>query len=111
MKKGSAPAKTVSRPKILPFAASEAGHKGSRSISHEDLDAIFKTVGQKLREGYSTEAETLLSETIVGYDHSPDDLANLKRLRSFALETIGMYKDALELLKPYEDDENLRHLS
>ena len=111
MKKGSAPAKTVSRPKILPFAASEAGHKGSRSISHEDLDAIFKTVGQKLREGYSTEAETLLSETIVGYDHSPDDLANLKRLRSFALETIGKYKDALELLKPYEDDENLRHLS
>lgn len=111
MKKGSAPAKTLSKSRVLPFAGSEAGHKRSRSISREDLNDVFKTVGQKLREGLSTEAETMLSETVLAYDHTPDDLANLKRLRSFSLETLGKYKDALELLKPYEDHDNLRHLS
>jgi hypothetical protein len=111
MKKGSAPAKSLSKVRVLPFAASEAGRKSSRSISREELDDVFRTVGQRLREGVSTEAEELLSETILGYDHDPDDLANLKRLRSFSLETLGKYKDALELLWPYEDDENLRHLS
>ncbi|MEQ1762600.1 MAG: sigma 54-interacting transcriptional regulator [Pyrinomonadaceae bacterium] len=111
MRKGSAPAKTLSKSRILPFAASEAGHKGSRSIDREALANVFRTVGQKLREGLSTEAEALLSETIIAFDHTADDLANLKRLRSFSLETLGKYKDALELLTPYEDAENLAHLS
>ena len=111
MRKGSAPAKTLSKPRVLPFAASEAGHKGSRSIDRESLGKVYKAVGQKLREGLSTEAESLLSETIIAFDHSADDLANLKRLRSFSLETLGKYKDALELLTPYEHAENLQNLS
>src|SRR5690606_17314700 len=90
---------------------SEAGHKGSRIITRDELDRVFKTVGQRLREGFSTDAEQLLSATILDHDHTPDDLANLKRLRSFALETLGKYKDALELLWQYEDDENLAQLS
>lgn len=111
MKKGSAPAKALSRSRVASFAASEAGHKGSRSIDRESLGDVFRTVGSKLREGHSTEAEELLSDAILSYDHSADDLANLKRLRSFALETVGKYKEALEILKPYEDTENLEHLS
>lgn len=111
MKKGSAPATSVSKSRVVPFAASEAGHKGSRIITRDELDRVFKTVGQRLREGFSTDAEQLLSATILDHDHTPDDLANLKRLRSFALETLGKYKDALELLWQYEDDENLAQLS
>jgi len=111
MKKGSAPAKTLSKSRVLPFAASEAGHKGSRSIDRESLSGVFAQVGQNLREGLSTEAESLLSETIIAFDHNADDLANLKRLRSFSLETLGKYKDALELLTPYEDADNLKLLS
>ena len=111
MRKGSAPAKTLSKSRVLPFAASEAGHKGSRSIDRESLSGVFAEVGQNLREGLSTEAEALLSETIIAFDHNADDLANLKRLRSFSLETLGKYKDALELLTPYEDADNLKLLS
>ncbi|HEX6280300.1 MAG TPA: tetratricopeptide repeat protein, partial [Pyrinomonadaceae bacterium] len=110
MKKGSAPAKALSRSRVFSFSGTEA-QKGSRNISREALSEIFLTVGRKLREGYSTEAERILSETMLSYDHDADTLANLKRLRSFTLETLGKYKDALELLKPYEDDDNLRHLS
>ncbi|HQU90825.1 MAG TPA: sigma 54-interacting transcriptional regulator [Pyrinomonadaceae bacterium] len=111
MRKGSAPAKTLSKSRVMPFAASEAGHKGSRNIARESLSNVFRDVGQKLREGLSTEAEALLSETIIAFDHTADDLANLKRLRSFSLETLGKYKEALELLTPYEDPDNLGLLS
>ncbi len=115
MKKGSATAKSLSKLKprslLSSFAVSEAGRKASRSIDRETLAKVFQTVGQYLREGLSTEAEELLSETIVSFDHSADDLANLKRLRSFALETLGKYKDALEPLAPYEDTDNLKLLS
>ena len=110
MKKGSAPAKAVSKSRILPFSASDVGHKGSRNISRESLAALFQSVGQSLRDGLSSEAEGILTEAILTFDHSPDDLANLKRLQSFTLETIGRYKDALELLKPYEDEDNLKRL-
>ncbi|HCA59977.1 MAG TPA: hypothetical protein DEP46_18585, partial [Blastocatellia bacterium] len=40
-----------------------------------------------------------------------DDLASLKRLHSFTLETVGRYKESLEAIRPYEDRENLDRLS
>lgn len=83
----------------------------ARAISHDSVDAVFKSVGQKLREGLSGEAENLLSRTIEGYDHEASDLANLKRLLSFTLETTGRYKEALEVVRPYEDDKNREPLS
>ena len=110
MKKGSAPAKALSKSRVLPFTASEIGPRGSRNISSESLAELFLSVGQKLRDGLSSEADRILSEAILAFDHSPDNLANLKRLKSFTLETLGRYKDALELLKPYEDEDNLKRL-
>ncbi len=88
------------------------GHAAAaRAISFESIDAVFKSVGQKLREGLSGEAEKILVKTIDGYDHTPDNLANLKRLLSFTLETSGRYKESLETLKPFEAEENLANLS
>ncbi|MGD9589033.1 MAG: sigma 54-interacting transcriptional regulator [Pyrinomonadaceae bacterium] len=74
------------------------------------MDRIFSNVGQLLRDGRSTEAETLLSETIESFHHSPDDLANLKRLLSFTRETLGKYKESLDALRPYEDETSLHSL-
>ncbi|MCV4626657.1 hypothetical protein OFC18_31770, partial [Escherichia coli] len=45
-----------------------------------------------------------------GQSHSPNDLANLKRLMSFTLETLGRYKESLDLLRPYEEEVFLKSL-
>ncbi len=82
----------------------------ARAISFESIDTVFRSVGQKLREGLSGDAEKILVKTIDGYDHTPDNLANLKRLLSFTLETIGRYNDSLETIKPFADDANLSQL-
>jgi len=76
-------------------------HPRAGRITRENLDPIFAEIGQKLREGHSSEAEQLLNSAILDYDHLPDDLANLKRLLSFTLETLGRYKESLEALKPF----------
>ena len=80
-------------------------------ISDDHLNEVFASVGQKLREGLSSEAERILTETIQSYSHTDDALANLKRLLAFTLETIGRYKESLEVLKPYEDEEFLSRLN
>lgn len=85
--------------------------RSARHISDERIDAVFSSVGQKLREGLSGEAERILTETITGFEHSPDNEAHLKRLLAFTLETLGRYNESLEILKPYEDEDNLGKLS
>jgi len=98
--------------RVVPFsgADSEIGRKGTRQAPRENLSALFLSVGQKLRDGLSTEAERLLVDAVESYDHTPDDLANLKRLLAFTLETLGRYKESVEILKPYEDEDILRFL-
>ena len=81
-----------------------------RTITQDQIDRLFAGVGQKLRDGLSKEAERILVDTIEGYSHTPDDLANLKRLLSFTLETVGRYKESLEILKPFEDEEHISRL-
>ena len=80
-------------------------------ISEDQLNEVFASVGQKLREGLSSEAERILNETIQSYSHTDDGLANLKRLLAFTLETVGRYKESLAVLKPYEDEEVLTRLN
>ena len=72
-------------------------------VSTDQLDKTFSRVGQKLRDGLSNEAEKVLNDAIELRGHAPNDLANLKRLLSFTLETLGRYKESLEVLKPYEE--------
>ena len=85
--------------------------KAVRGVSVEKIDTLFASVGQKLREGHSAEAETILLKTIDGYDHSPDNFANLKRLLAFTLETTGRYKESLEAVRQFEDEAELAQLS
>ena len=79
-------------------------------VPPEQMDRVFAQVGQNLREGLSAAAEKLLRDTIDQHRHTPDDLANLSRLLSFTLETLGRYKESLSILKPYEDEETLAGL-
>jgi transcriptional regulator with GAF, ATPase, and Fis domain/uncharacterized protein HemY len=61
-------------------------------------------VGQKLTDGFSAGAEKILVETLKNYAHTPDNLANLKRLLSFTLETLGHYEESLKTVQPFEDE-------
>ena len=76
-----------------------------RQISPEDLDKVFAGAGRNLRDGRSSEAEKLLSDAIQNYSHTAENLANLKRLLAFTLETVGRYKESLEAVRPYEDED------
>ena len=88
------------------------GQRGRhRTLNGEALDSIFVSTGQKLRDGQSSEAERLLTGAIENFDHSDENLANLKRLLAFTLETAGRYKDAIETIRHYENDEVLHRLS
>ncbi len=91
--------------------SSSSSSAAARAISFESIDAVFRSVGQKLREGLSADAEQILSKTIAGYDHTPDNLANLKRLLSFTLETAGRYKESLEAIREFADEDSISRLS
>jgi hydrogenase-4 transcriptional activator len=82
-----------------------------RAMSRENVDPLFRSVGQKLREGLSGEAERILVESIGTYEHSPEDLANLKRLLSFTLETAGRYKESLEIIQEFVENQDISALT
>ena len=91
-------------------AAGNHGRPHVGAIASENIGRTFAEVGQKLRDGLSSEAESILLATLEGRAHTPDDLATLKRLLSFTLETVGRYKESLDVVKPFESEENLSRL-
>lgn len=111
MTKNSVTTKGPQGSRLSPLHAEDGGRNGSRNIAREKLSALFMGVGQKLRDGLSGKAEEVLTETIESYDHEPDDLATLKRLLAFTLETLGRYKESLDTIKHYENEEALEFLS
>ncbi|HEX8638507.1 MAG TPA: tetratricopeptide repeat protein, partial [Pyrinomonadaceae bacterium] len=76
----------------------------------ENLDTVFRSVGQKLTDGLSAEAERILVEIIEKYDHAPDAAAEMKRLLSFTLQTLGRYREAHATVEAFETEEVLAPL-
>jgi DNA-binding NtrC family response regulator/tetratricopeptide (TPR) repeat protein len=111
MKKPSKNDSRAMSPAARASAASAVHFGRQQPISAKELDAIFSGIGQKLREGKSSEAEKVLTNAIEGHGHTADDFANLKRLLAFTFETVGRYKESLDAIKPYEDEEMLARLS
>ncbi|MFL6374763.1 MAG: tetratricopeptide repeat protein, partial [Pyrinomonadaceae bacterium] len=83
----------------------------TRTMSRDAIDRVFSSVGQKLRDGRSAEAEKLLRSAVQSYRHTPDDLANLRRLLSFTFETTGRYKESLEAITDYTEETTVAELS
>ncbi len=108
MNRHSLATKDPSKPKKTFRADAHLGR--STTIPEEKLNEIFLKAGQQLREGHSSRAEKILTDAIENYTHSPDTFAHLKRLLSFTLETVGRYKESLEVLKPFEDEDVLNQL-
>lgn len=109
MKKATKPAIAVSESRDLQDwrAGGDATFEKLKPMPKDRLNEIFLSVGQQLRDGRSSKAEQILIDTLENYSHSSNDFANLKRLLSFSLETVGRYKEALEILKHFEDEEVL----
>lgn len=81
------------------------------SSTVDGLDTLFSRVGESLREGRSAEAEKTLTKALGAKDLAPNDLANLRRLLAFTLETAGRYKESLEAIREYEAEEKLAELT
>ncbi len=92
-----------------PLASAREGEL--RPTDQTTINEIFSSIGQKLREGRSSEAERVLTKALQDHRHNDDDLANLKRLLAFTLETVGKYKESLETVKHYENEAVLARLS
>ncbi len=75
-----------------------------KSISRQQSAQTVQTVEDLLVSGFSAQAERILVDSLANYAHAPDDLAQLKRLYSYTLETIGRYSEALEAVIEYEDE-------
>ena len=80
-------------------SAARRGLSRSTRLSDEQLQNIFLTAGRSLREGQSSKAEDLLRRSIEQHSYEADDFADLKRLLSFTLETVGRYKESLRCRK------------
>jgi len=102
--------KTISNGASATSTAKRSGLKIASQPTAEQLQKIFLTVGQHLREGQSSKAEELLLRSLERHRYEADDFADLKRLLAFSLETVGRYKESLEALKPFEDEEVLGRL-
>src|SRR6187402_2843336 len=95
---------------VLPRSGRGRNAASHEPLSVEEIDLLFRGVGQKLRDGLSGEAEDILLQTIKGFSHTPRDLTNFKRLLSFTLETAGRYKESLETIREFDDEEALARL-
>ena len=98
------------KPKSVPVLGAKAKLSSNKNSAAEDSAGTVKLAEQKLTEGFSAEAENILSAAIKKQSNSPDDLANLKRLLAYTLETLGRYKDSIETIKIYESEEILHVL-
>ncbi len=98
------------KPKNVPVFGAKAKLYSNKNSAAEDSAVTVKLAEQKLTEGFSAEAEKILSEAIKKQSNSPDDLANLKRLLAYTLETLGRYKEAIETIRIYESEEILHTL-
>lgn len=88
-------------------AVTEARLRKLKSVSDETMTKIFAEVEQKLTEGLSSAAEKILNQTLSNYSHIPENQAKLYCFLSYTLETQGRYKESLDVIEKYDDEELL----
>ncbi len=93
----------------VPFlgAKAQTRSKKGKFISDEEFSEKLEIIKQKLEEGFSGEVEKLANQMIKTFDLSLEQIAKLHIKLSAALEMLGRYKESLEILQDYENDENL----
>ncbi len=72
---------------------------------------LLSEIREYLSEGYSGKAETRLTETLEEYSLSEENEALIVSLLSYALETLGVYDRALEVIDKFDNEEALSRLT
>ncbi len=112
MKKDSFSTKLYRTSESASVSELKTGTRGRRlvPISEEYLVRIIAEIRKKLTEGLSSAAEKLILNTLENYSHTPENKAELSQLLSYTLETLGLYKESLEAIARYDDEELLDEL-
>ena len=112
MKKDSFSTKLYRTSENASLSDLRTGERGRRvvRISEEYLTKIIAEVRKKLTDGMSSAAEKLILNTLENYSHTPENKAKLYQLLSHTLETLGRYKEGLEVIEKYDDEELLDEL-
>lgn len=102
MSSNSYPDKSGSKPNNVSVFGAKVK---SRSDRNKDIAAeVAAEVGQKLADGFSSEAERILRDALAARTYAPDELANLQRLLAYTLETLGRYEESIDVIKIYDND-------
>ncbi|MEZ5307105.1 MAG: sigma 54-interacting transcriptional regulator [Pyrinomonadaceae bacterium] len=80
-------------------------------MSDESVAQLLSKVREYLSEGYSGKAEGELTAALEDYAHTAENRALITALLSYALETLGLYQRALEVVEVFDDEEQLELLS
>ncbi|HSK74709.1 MAG TPA: sigma 54-interacting transcriptional regulator [Pyrinomonadaceae bacterium] len=92
----------------FPTAVSPRKLKG---ISDEKLEKVLADFEADLNYGKSAAAEKNVRETLENHSLTLENQAKLICLLSYALETLGSYKEALKSIQKFEDESILSKLS
>ena len=82
-----------------------------KSLSDEHALGLLAEIEEKLKEGLSGAAENLIKVALAKYKPSDEILAKFTHLLSFTYETQGRYKEALEILKDFDNEQKIDELS
>lgn len=82
-----------------------------RRLSEEKLSEVLLEIREKLNEGLSSAAEKIITETLADYAHTSENQAKLTQLLSYVYETQGRYKESLEVIERYDDEELLSEIN
>jgi len=81
-----------------------------RKLPDGRLEEILAEVRENLDKGLSAHAQGILTDALEEFALSADDVARLTRYLSYTLETLGRYKEALEVIDAYDNEELIADL-
>nr|MCU0239664.1 hypothetical protein [Pyrinomonadaceae bacterium] len=83
----------------------------NRILDEELFNEKLQIIQQKLEEGLSGEVETLSNQLLDKFALSPEQSGKIHCKLSSAYEMFGRYKESLEIISEYEEDEKIEQVS
>ena len=81
-----------------------------RNLSEENLADILSEIRRQTDKGFSGAAQKIAETTLANYLHTPENQAKLVCLLAYTFETQGRYKESLEAIEKYDDEQLLSQI-
>lgn len=113
MKKESVSAKKIEQSKRAKLFAvrTEVRPAPPRHVSEENLTVILAEIRRQIDKGFSGAAQKIILAAMENYLNTPENQAKMVYLLSYTFETQGCYKESLEAIEKYDDEELLSQIS